>query len=102
MNDKRRWLCFEQGARAELTAARVIASETIKAMRRTRMATRFTRQWTLAVVWTLSLLVVGAASFSAQGRGGVPRLSSSLITEGPTLISGNDIGFRIERTKDFA
>jgi hypothetical protein len=64
------------------------------------MATRFTRQWKLAVVWTLSLLVVGAASFSAQGRGGVPRLSSSLITEGPTLISGNDVGFRIERTKD--
>ena len=64
------------------------------------MATRFTRQWKLAVVWTLSLVVVAAASFSAQGRGGVPRLSSSLITEGPTLISGNDIGFRIERTKD--
>ena len=67
------------------------------------MATRFRRQWKqgkLAVVWTLSLLVVGAASFSAQGRGGVPRLSSSLITEGPTLLSGNDIGFRIERTKD--
>ena len=64
------------------------------------MATRFTRQWKLAVVWTLSLLVVGAASFSAQGRGGVPPLSSSLITEGPTLLSGNDIGFRMERTKD--
>jgi hypothetical protein len=64
------------------------------------MATRFMRQWKLAVVWTLSLLVLGAASFSAQGPGGVPRLSSSLITEGPTLISGNDIGFRIERTKD--
>ena len=64
------------------------------------MATRLTRQWKLAVVWTLSLLVVGAASFSAQGRGGVPRLSPSLITEGPTLISGNDVGFRIERTKD--
>jgi len=64
------------------------------------MATRLTRQWKLAVVWTLSLLVVGAASFSAQGRGVVPRLSSGLLTEGPAFISGNDIGFRIERTKD--
>jgi hypothetical protein len=63
------------------------------------MAT-LTRQWKLAVVWTLFLLVVGAASFSAQGRGAVPRLGESLITESPTVISGNDIGFRMERTQD--
>lgn len=66
------------------------------------MATRFTRQWKLAVVWTLFLLLVGAASFSAQAPGGVPQsqLGDSLITESPTVISGNDIGFRIERTQD--
>ena len=64
------------------------------------MATQFTRQWKLAVVWTLFLLVVGAASFSAQGRRGGPQLGEGLITESPTVISGNDIGFRIERTQD--
>ena len=65
------------------------------------MATQFTRQWKLTVVWTLLLLVVAAASFSsAQGRGGAPQLGESLITESPTVISGNDIGFRIERTQD--
>jgi hypothetical protein len=66
------------------------------------MAARFTSQWKLAVVWTLSLLIVGAVSFSAQGRPRprVPRLPSGLLTESPTVISGNDIGFRMERTTD--
>jgi hypothetical protein len=64
------------------------------------MAARFTSQWKQAMFWTLSLLVLGAVAFSAQGRAGVPRLPSTLITESPTVISGDDIGFRIERTRD--
>ena len=63
-----------------------------------------TRRWTLAILWALSLLAVGALSSSAQvGRqlpGGPAGLPFSLLTETPIVVSGNDVGFRIERTQD--
>jgi hypothetical protein len=62
------------------------------------MAALLTRHWKLAILWALSLLAVGAISSSAQAqRLGLP---FSFITESPTVVSGNDVGFRIERTQD--
>jgi hypothetical protein len=62
------------------------------------MAALLTRHWKLAILWALSLLAVGAISSSAQAqRLGLPY---SFITESPTVVSGNDVGFRIERTQD--
>ncbi len=64
------------------------------------MTRPFARHWKIAVLWVLSLLVVGAMSMSAQ----VPRPDGASlpyrlnITEAPTVVSGNDVGFRIERT----
>ena len=64
------------------------------------------RAWKLAGMWARSLLVVGliaSALTSAQVRPDLatqtPRLSP-LVTEGPRVLSGNDIGFRVERTRD--
>ena len=66
------------------------------------MATVLTRHWKLALLWALSLLAVGAISSSAQaqGPGGRPGLPFNFLTESPTVVSGNDVGFRIERTQD--
>lgn len=61
-----------------------------------------TRHWKLALLWALSLLTVGVISSSVQAQrpSGQPGLPFSLITEMPTVVSGNDVGFRIERTQD--
>ena len=58
-----------------------------------------TRYWKIAILWALSLVVVSALSSSAQAQRGV-RPGSNLPTESPTVVSGSDIGFRIERTQD--
>ena len=55
------------------------------------------RHWTIAVLWAISLIVVGALSASAQAQRGRPGLN--LLTVEPTVVSGNDVGFRIERTQ---
>jgi hypothetical protein len=60
--------------------------------------TGLTRHWKLALLWALSLVAVGAISSSAQAQRGAPRFN--FLTEAPTVISGNDVGFRIERTQD--
>ncbi len=62
-----------------------------------------TRHWKLAVVWALSLMAVAAISVSAQGRGAAPSAAAEqrmFLTETPTVVSGADIGFRIERTQN--
>jgi hypothetical protein len=62
-----------------------------------------THYWKLALVWMLSLVAVGAVSSSvhAQRPASPPsRLPLGLLTEAPTVISGNDVGFRVERTRD--
>jgi len=66
------------------------------------MITNVARVWKLALAWPLSLVAVGAIASvltSAQGRPQVPG-QPPLLTEGTTILSGSDIGFRIERTQD--
>jgi hypothetical protein len=60
------------------------------------MATLLTRHWKLALLWALSLIAMGEITSSAQ-RG---RPSFNFLTESTTIISGTDVGFRIERTQD--
>ena len=56
------------------------------------------RHWKLVVVWGLSLLAASAISASAQAQRG--ELGFTLVTEVPTVVSGSDVGFRIERTQN--
>jgi hypothetical protein len=49
------------------------------------------RYWKLGIVWALSLVAVATITASAQ---------SFLLIESPQIVSGNDIGFRLERTQD--
>lgn len=60
------------------------------------------RYWKLAALWALSLMLVGTFSGSAdaQRAGARPGPAGDLITETPTVVTGNDIGFRFERTAD--
>jgi hypothetical protein len=60
--------------------------------------TVLTRHWKLAILWALSLIAVSEISSSAQTQRGRPGFN--LLTEVPTVVSGNDVGFRIERTQD--
>ena len=60
--------------------------------------TALTRHWKLAILWTLSLVAVSAISSSAQAQRGRPGVN--LLTAAPTVVFGNDVGFRIERTQD--
>jgi len=64
----------------------------------------------LAVAWMLSLVAAGAIASvltslqAAQARppmAGQPSPGQlTLMTEGTTILSGSDIGFRLERTQD--
>ena len=66
------------------------------------MTTKVARVWKLVVAWMLSLVAVGAIASvltSAQVRVPVPG-QRPLMTEGTTILSGSDIGFRVERTQD--
>jgi hypothetical protein len=60
------------------------------------------RHWKLAILWALSLVAVGAISSLAQAQrpSQPPGLQFNVLTESPTVVSGNDVGFRIERTQD--
>jgi hypothetical protein len=63
------------------------------------MSGRLARHWRLAVLWALSLVVVGLLSASAQQ--GLPTTDPQagfLVTETTSIVSGDDIGFRVERT----
>jgi hypothetical protein len=51
------------------------------------MVRSFVWQWRWIAAWVISLLAVGGLVASAQR-----------LTISPTLVSGDDIGFRIERT----
>ena len=64
------------------------------------MTVRLARHWKLAVWWLLSLVVGGAVSSTAQQPRPNQRPGFNLITETPIVISGNDVGFRVERTQD--
>jgi hypothetical protein len=59
------------------------------------MAQTVTVHWKIAVLWLVSLVIVGALSASAAQQ--LPFPPSERL---PEIISGNDVGFRIERTRD--
>lgn len=61
------------------------------------MAVLFARHWKLAVSWALSLVAASVISAEAQRAA---RPDSEVLTVQPTVMSGNDVGFRIERTQD--
>ena len=66
------------------------------------MITNVARVWKVALAWMLSLVAVGAISSvftSAQVRLQTPG-QPPLMTEGTTILSGSDVGFRVERTQD--
>jgi hypothetical protein len=51
------------------------------------------------VVWALSLMVVNVVS-RAQTPPRPPQNVPRHLLEGPVIVSGTDVGFRIERTRD--
>jgi hypothetical protein len=62
------------------------------------MATLPSRPWKIVILWALSLLTVTAMSSWAQGQ---RRDQGSMRpTQIPTVLSGSDVGFRVERTED--
>jgi len=66
------------------------------------MITNVARVWKVALAWMLSLVAVGAIASvltSAQVRLQTPG-QPPLMTEGTTILSGSDVGFRVERTQD--
>ena len=64
------------------------------------MTIQLARHWKLALWWALSLIVVGAISSSAQQGRPAQQPVFNLITETPIVVSGDDVGFRIERTQN--
>ena len=56
--------------------------------------------WKLAILWALSLVAVSVVSSWAQARRGEPPPGMNMLTQAPAMVSGNDIGFRIERLQD--
>ena len=56
------------------------------------------RHWKLAILWALSLVAVSVVTLSAQAQRGRPGFE--LLTVQPIVVSGDDVGFRIERTQD--
>jgi hypothetical protein len=65
------------------------------------MRSHLTGHWKLAVVWAFSLVAVATISLAAQGdprSRGLDRPAATLQI--PTVVSGNDVGFRIERTQN--
>ena len=62
------------------------------------MATLLSRHWKTAILWALSLFAVAAISSSAQGQRREQGLAR--LTQIPTVLSGSDVGFRVEQTED--
>ena len=63
------------------------------------MTINIARAWKLTLAWALLLLAVGSVASvlsSAQGQ----RPSQLPILEGTTILSGDNVGFRVERTQD--
>jgi hypothetical protein len=54
------------------------------------------RHWKLAVVWALALIAVGSLTLAAQNGPWDP----FLVTVAPTMVFGNDVGFRIDRIQE--
>ena len=63
-----------------------------------------TRAWKLTLAWILSLVAVAALASALTSAQAPPPQALGIpvpeITEGTVILSGNDIGFRVERTRD--
>jgi hypothetical protein len=65
-----------------------------------------TRYRKLAVIWAVSLVAMNVVASRAQAPTPLEPTPQDTIVgqrtllEGPVIVSGNDVGFRIERTKD--
>lgn len=57
------------------------------------MAQVLINHWKVALLWVVSLVVVGVVVASAQALRPV-----RVVTATPLIVSGSDIGFRIDRT----
>jgi hypothetical protein len=60
------------------------------------------RNWKAAIPWAVSLIVAGALTAAAQRPTHDAQVGAvgAMITEAPTILSGPDIGFRLERTQN--
>ena len=56
--------------------------------------------WKLTLAWTLSLVAVAVITSKLTAQAGLPTPDRPLITEGTTILSGSDVGFRVERTQE--
>ena len=56
--------------------------------------------WKFAVLWAFSLVLVGAVTALAQAPRGVPNTRDAPVLENPTILTGPDVGFRLERVRD--
>jgi hypothetical protein len=56
--------------------------------------------WKLAVLWAFSLMLASGVTAFAQGRRGVPPAPDAFVLESPTILTGPDVGFRLERVRD--
>jgi hypothetical protein len=69
-----------------------------KTVKEAGMAVRVSRPWKMTTLWALSLVVTAVASSRAQVT---PRRGVDMpLSATPSIVSGNDVGFRIERTRD--
>jgi len=59
------------------------------------MAAFITKQWKIALLWLISLVFVGGLSAFAAQRS-LPLPPTTL----PQIVSGNDVGFRIDRMRE--
>ena len=57
-------------------------------------------RWKLPLLWVLSLVLVSALTAAAQAQRGQPPSSDSWVLQGPTVLTGADVGFRLERVRD--
>jgi hypothetical protein len=58
------------------------------------------RGWTLAALWVLSLVAVSALSAGAQVPRQPPVPREAPLLASPTILTGDDVGFRLDRVRD--
>jgi hypothetical protein len=58
------------------------------------------RWWKWALLWAFSLVLMSALTAAAQARRGVPNTPDPFVLESPTILTGSDVGFRLERVRD--
>jgi hypothetical protein len=56
--------------------------------------------WKVLAAWALSLVVVGVLTAAAQVRPPQARTVDPMTLASPTILTGGDVGFRLERVRD--